>query len=62
MPKIGLDRAEVPAVVGELVAGRVPEHVGMALERKPGLGAGTLDQLIEAIDGEGVRGFVAVPY
>jgi hypothetical protein len=36
MPEITLNRSGVGAVIGQLVAGRVPEHVGVHLQRQPG--------------------------
>ena len=52
MAEITLNRSGVGAVVGHVVAGRVPEHMGVHLQRQPGLLAGPLDHPIEAVPGE----------
>ena len=48
MPEIGLDRARVVAVVGELVAAGMAEHVGMRLDAQIGRDGCPLDQAGEA--------------
>ena len=57
----GLDRAMtqvrlqcpcISSLVGERVAGGVPQHVGVDLKRQPGLDPGPLDQLLQARDAE----------
>jgi hypothetical protein len=43
--EIGLQRPRILAVVGQLVAARMPQHVRVSFEAEPGHLAGTLDKL-----------------
>jgi hypothetical protein len=47
MAQIVLDRARIVPITGELVAGAVPQHVGMNLEGQPGLLTSPLDHPVE---------------
>jgi len=49
VPEVGLDRPRVLAGVGQRVAGRMAEHVGVNLERKASLLPGSLDHPVEAV-------------
>jgi hypothetical protein len=55
--QIILDRARIVPVTGELVAGAVPQHVGMNLEGQPGLLTSPLDHPVERGRREGRTAF-----
>src|SRR6478672_3826007 len=57
MAQIILDRARIMPITGELVAGAVPQHVGMNLERQPGLLTSPLDHPVERSRREGRTAF-----
>ena len=48
MPEMGLDRARVVTIVGELVAAGVAEHVGTRLDAEVGRDGRPLDHAGEA--------------
>jgi hypothetical protein len=48
MPEVGLDRPRVVAVVGELIAAGVAEHVGVNFDTEASLEARALDHAREA--------------
>ena len=48
MPEIGLDRARIMAVVGELVAAGMAEHVGVRLDAQIGRDGCPLDHAAKA--------------
>jgi hypothetical protein len=48
MPEISLDRPRVVAVVGELIAAGVLQHVDMCLDAKISLGSRPFDDVGEA--------------
>src|SRR5262245_49234815 len=52
MPEIGLDRPRILAVIGKLVAGRVPQHVAMDQEAELGGSPGPGDHALIASDAQ----------
>jgi len=52
MTQIMLDRPGILAVVGELIAGSVAQHVGMDRELDTGLSSGPANDLAHRIGGE----------
>jgi hypothetical protein len=58
VPKIGLQRLRVFAVVRQLVAARVAQHVRVRLKGEPGRLAGTLDKLGSLGFGVGTSAYV----
>ena len=52
MTEVSLDGAGIDALVGQLVAARVPEHVRMELHIEARRAAGALDHPLKATGGE----------
>jgi len=52
MPEIALDGAGIDAIVGELIAAGVPQHVRMRWKRQTGSNPSQSDQLMNAATGK----------